>query len=81
MKVYIEKVEEDAARCTYAFGGGPDALAGRVAVDKRSGDVAILTLDEGAGPPGAPFYLARVVPRLHALHDAGAFPEADRWTA
>lgn len=79
MDVYLEKDEENADRCVYAFGAGPDALVGRVAVDKASGDVEIVSLDEEADPPGEQFYLARVVPKLHALHDAQTYPDAERW--
>lgn len=80
MTIRIDKVAEDEVRCVYAF-GGPDARAGRVAVAKATGDVEVLSLADDAPPPGPPFYLAAVVPRLQALHDAGSYPDADAWSA
>ena len=77
--VYLEKEDETPDRCTYAFGAGPDGLVGRVSVDKASGDVEILSLGDEADPPGEPFFLARVVPKLHALHDADTYPDEERW--
>jgi hypothetical protein len=77
--VYVKKEDETADRCIYAFGAGPEEIVGRLALDKASGDVEILSLEDGADPPGEQFYLARVVPKLHALHDAGTYPDVERW--
>jgi hypothetical protein len=77
--VYLKKEDETADRCVYAFGDGPEGIVGRLALDKSSGDVEILSLDDASDPPGEPFYLARVVPKLHALHDAGTYPDVERW--
>jgi hypothetical protein len=83
----VWKDEETTAACVYAFGPAPapDApppdTAGRVRLQKASGDIEVLALpdpDDGANPR---FLLAQAVSRLQAYHEAGAYPAHDRWAA
>lgn len=76
----VDKVEETTAHCVYTF-GPPDATVGRARVDKASGDVELLSLDETGDSPSEQFYLAHLVPRLHDYHDRNTYPASDQWEA
>jgi hypothetical protein len=76
VRVWQDEATDD--RVVYAF-GSDDTTAGRVALDRASGDVEILDLDASTPPPGEQFYLAAVVPRLHQYHANAHFPESDTW--
>jgi hypothetical protein len=76
----VEKVEESPAHCVYTF-GAPDATVGRARVDKASGDVELLSLDESGDGPSEQFYLAHLLPRLHDYHDRDTYPDRDEWDA
>ncbi len=78
LELSVRKTEETPAYCVYAF-GSPDETAGRVRLHKASGDVDLLTLADTADGPDERFYLAHLVPHLQAYHDAGTYPERDRW--
>jgi len=78
--ISIEKKEETATHCVYAF-GAPDTTVGRARLEKASGDVALLDLTESGDGPSEQFYLAHLVPRLQAYHDRGTYPPDDQWTA
>jgi hypothetical protein len=78
--ISIEKTDETSAHCVYTF-GPPDAPVGRARLDKASGDVELLALDESSDGPSEQFYLAHLVPRLQRYHDQGTYPPAEQWTA
>ena len=78
MTIRLWLKSDSGDRLEYAFGSDDD-VAGRVAVHRASGDVEVLDLNNTMPPPGAKFYLASVVPRLHAYHDDSRFPESDTW--
>lgn len=80
MRVHLDKLDEDDRRCVYGFGTDSETV-GRVALVKASGDVEVLALSADPPPPGAPFLLAQVVPRLQALHDDQTYPDTETWTA
>jgi hypothetical protein len=77
LELSVRKTEETPAYCVYAF-GPPGAPTGRARLRKASGDVELTALPDrdDAAPP---FYLAHLVPHLQAYHDAGTYPERDRW--
>jgi len=76
----VEKVEDTPTHCVYAF-GGPDTTVGRARLDKSSGDVELLELNESDDAPSEQFYLAHLVPRLHDYHDRGSYPAGEQWEA
>jgi len=76
----VEKVEDAPGHCVYAF-GSPEAFVGRARLDKSSGDVELLELNETDDGPSEQFYLAHLVPRLHDYHDRGTYPPSEQWTA
>jgi hypothetical protein len=78
--LFVEKIEETPAHCVYTF-GAPDATVGRVRVQKEAGDVELLELAEMDDGPSEQFYLAHLVPRLHAYHDRDTYPSNDQWEA
>jgi hypothetical protein len=78
--ISIEKTEETSTHCVYAF-GSPGTTVGRARLDKSSGDVELLALNETDDGPSEQFYLAHLVPRLHAYHDRGTYPPDEQWTA
>jgi hypothetical protein len=80
ISVVLRKREDADGRCVYAF-GPPETEVGRVALDKATGDVEILELSDDVRPPGEKFFLAQVIPRLHAMHADDDWPDADRWEA
>ena len=80
LSMAVEKIEETPTHCVYAF-GGPGTTVGRVRVEKASGDVELLALNESGDGPSEQFYLAHLVPRLHDYHDRGAYPPTDQWEA
>jgi len=79
LTVVVEKEADTAAHCVYAV-GSPAAPVGRLQLRKRTGDVAVLDFEEPDDGPSRSFYLAHVVPRLQAYHDAGTYPDRDQWT-
>ncbi len=79
LTLVVEKEEDTATHCVYAFGPPTDTV-GQVRLSKASGDVEVLGELAEADGANKRFYLAHLVPRLHAYHDRGSFPTRDRWT-
>jgi hypothetical protein len=78
--IVVEKREDTPEYCVYAF-GAPEAPVGRARLQKATGDVALLALNESGDGPSEQFYLAHLVPRLHGYHDRGTYPASDQWEA
>jgi hypothetical protein len=78
--IVVEKTEDAAAHCVYAF-GGPEATVGRARLEKETGAVELLALDERGDGPSEQFYLAHVVARLQGYHDRGRYPAREQWEA
>jgi hypothetical protein len=76
----VEKTDDTPDHCVYVF-GAPDAAVGRARLHKSSGDVELIELTETGDGPSEQFYLAHLVPRLHAYHDRDTYPPSDRWEA
>ncbi|MFB6249972.1 MAG: hypothetical protein ABEL97_15550 [Salinibacter sp.] len=79
LELSVRKTDETPAYCVYAF-GPPGAPTGRARLQKDSGDVELTALPDRDDGSSASFYLAHLVPRLQAYHDAGTYPDGDRWT-
>jgi hypothetical protein len=79
LPLVVEKEEDTATHCVYAFGSPTDTI-GRVRLLKGSGDVEVLDELEETDGPSAQFYLAHLVPRLHTYHDRDSYPAQDEWT-
>lgn len=75
--LHLEKKEETADDCEYSFGSGQET-AGRVRLEKASGNIEILEVAETDDGPSKQFYLAHLVPRLQGYHDRGRYPPHDR---
>jgi hypothetical protein len=80
LPIVVEKEEETPAHCVYAF-GPPGAPAGRARLLRASGDVEVLERPPPAEGTSASFYLAHLVARLQSYHEAGSYPDRDRWDA
>lgn len=80
LAIHLERIDDNPERCTYSFGSA-ERTVGRIVLDKASGDVEVLELNETVEPPGGPFYLAQVVPRLHRYHERDSYPAHDTWDA
>ena len=78
VSIRVTKVEESPEACVYAFGSGGDPV-GRVRLDKATGDVELLALNENPEGPSEQYCLAHVVPRLHTYHDRETYPASDQW--
>lgn len=78
--VSVQKQEESALHCVYDF-GGPDAVLGRLILEKRTGDIEIERLSTGDAAPNERFVLAQVVARLQSYHERQQYPDADEWAA
>lgn len=77
LELSVRKTEDTPAYCVYAF-GPPDARTGRARLQKASGDVELTALPD-RDDASTSFYLAHLVPRLQAYHDASTYPDRDRW--
>jgi len=80
LSLVVRKEEETPTHCLYAF-GGPDTPVGRARLYKDAGDVELVDLAAADAPARGPFYLSHVLPRLQGYHDAGTYPDTDRWMA
>jgi hypothetical protein len=78
LELSVTKTEETRAYCVYTFGppGGP---TGRARLHKDAGDVELTVLPDRDDGSSVSFYLAHLVPRLQAYHDAGTYPDRDHW--
>jgi len=79
LTVVLEKEEETPDHCVYTVGSDAAAV-GRLRLRKASGAVAVLDLSASDDAPPRSVYLAHVVPRLQAFHDAGTYPDREQWT-
>ena len=79
LSLVVEKDEDTDDACVYVF-GAPEETAGRVRLQKSSGDVEVLTLSDSMTGANPRFLLAHLVPRLHDYHDRGTYPDRDQWT-
>jgi len=79
LTVVLDKEEETPAHCVYAV-GSDTAAVGRLRLRKASGAVAVLGLSDSEDAPPRSVYLAHVVPRLQAYHDADTYPNREAWT-
>ena len=78
LELAVTKAEETPSCCVYTF-GPPDGPTGRARLQKDAGDVELTALPDRDDGASASFYLAHLVPRLQAYHDAGTYPDHDRW--
>jgi len=79
MAIYIQivKAEEDASGVVYDFGPS-EGLCGKVFVEKATGDVSLLQLDD---PKRETFYLSRVTRVLKRHYAAGTYPDKTCYAA
>lgn len=79
LSLVVEKNAETDDACVYAF-GLPAETAGRVRLQKTSGDVEVLSLSDTTTGANPHFLLAHLVPHLHDYHDRGTYPDRDQWS-
>lgn len=77
--LHLEKKGETAEDCEYSFGSGQET-AGRVRLEKASGNIELLEVSETDEGPSRQFYLAHLVPRLQGYHDRETYPSNDRFS-
>ena len=79
LTLVLEQEADTPAACRYTF-GPPDTTVGRVALQKDSGDIEVLSLSDPEEGPSAQFCLGQVIPRLQSFHEDARFPRRTEWT-
>lgn len=79
LALQVNKEAETEHGCVYSF-GSPQNTAGRARIDKSSGDIELLEMEEMGDGPSKQFYLAHLIPRLQDYHERETYPPDDRWS-